>query len=53
MNFSEFSENDLTVDAVARNFSLLGEAAGRLDKEKLKINFQKYNGEISQDSVTK
>lgn len=39
MNFSEFSENDLTADAVARNFSLLGEAAGRLDKEKDKDKF--------------
>ena len=31
LTFEEFSKDDKTIDAVIRNFEIIGEAAGRLD----------------------
>jgi uncharacterized protein with HEPN domain len=39
MTFVQFSKDELTIDAVARNFGIIGEAAGRLNKEKIVANF--------------
>lgn len=39
MNFVQFSEDEMTVDAVARNFGIIGEAAGRLNREKIVERF--------------
>jgi uncharacterized protein with HEPN domain len=33
MNFEEFERDDKTIDAVIRNFTVLGEAAGRIPQE--------------------
>lgn len=39
MTFDQFSADDRTVDAVARNFEIIGEAANRLSPE-FKANHQ-------------
>ena len=39
MTFEQFSGNEMTIDAVARNFGIIGEAAGRLNKEKIVDRF--------------
>jgi uncharacterized protein with HEPN domain len=33
MDYDAFSNNDLVIDAVARNFEIIGEAAARVDQE--------------------
>ena len=33
MNFEEFSKDSKTIDAVVRNFEIIGEAANRLPEE--------------------
>lgn len=38
MNFDSFSEDEKTVDAVIRNFEIIGEAANRLTEEFKDIN---------------
>lgn len=39
MTFLQFSNNELIIDAVVRNFGIIGEAAGRLSKEKIVERF--------------
>jgi len=38
MKYEEFLESDIVIDAVSRNFEIIGEAASRID-EKFKINY--------------
>lgn len=38
LNIKTFLDNDLVMDAVARNFEIIGEASGRIDTEYKKKN---------------
>ena len=38
MNYDEFINDDKTIDAVIRNFSIIGEAANRIPIENKKLN---------------
>lgn len=46
MTFKDFEKDDKTVDAVIRNFEIIGEAANRLEEP-----FKKANPEISWDKM--
>lgn len=40
MTFDEFNQNDLVMDAVIRNFEIIGEAANRLPEEFKELHLQ-------------
>ncbi len=46
MGFEEFEKDEKTVDAVIRNFEIIGEAANRLEDE-----FKSANSEIAWDKM--
>ena len=46
MSFIDFIEDDRTMDAVIRNFEIIGEAAGRIPKD-----FQVANAEIQWQQI--
>lgn len=47
LDFEEFIENDLVIDAVARNFEIIGEAANRVEPD-----FRAENPEIEWIRIT-
>lgn len=46
MNFNDFESDNKTVDAVVRNFEIIGEAANRLDEE-----YKKDHPEVEWDHL--
>ena len=42
LDFNSFIKNDLVLDAVSRNFEIIGEAANRMTEE-IRVNFNDVN----------